>query len=248
MGTVPKPANLASYALSGEDMPLKLLYVPVGVAVQHRWDRNYRIHDLPSVKSSIRTYGYRAPAIFDDALNDGEGGIAGGNGRTTALEEMKAAGEALPLYMKEKDGEWYFPIVFGIASPSLALAEAFAIDDNNTGMGAIPPDELKRIWKQDGYLQVLSDLQDQNSLPVTISQGQLEKWLQEASPAPEPEKVEPGKVANDIKRTKPASAWIVLPVAAIPSLEDAIAATALQHDRGAAMQQILDFYLSHHGA
>ncbi len=35
MGTVPKPTNLASYALSGEDMPLKLLYVPIFSTTYH---------------------------------------------------------------------------------------------------------------------------------------------------------------------------------------------------------------------
>jgi hypothetical protein len=93
----------------------------VGLALEKRWDRNFRVHDIPGTKRSIRKHGFRNPAIFDDVLNDGEGGISAGNGRTQALVEMRDAAEDLPQYLREAEGEWYFPMIFGVASATLAI-------------------------------------------------------------------------------------------------------------------------------
>ena len=228
------------------DGPLKILYVPVGLALEKRWDRNFRVHDIPGTKRSIRKHGFRNPAIFDDVLNDGAGGISAGNGRTQALVEMRDAAEDLPQYLREAAGEWYFPMIFGVASATLAMAEASAIDDNNTALGVIPAEEAKKIWQPEGYLTVLRDLEAQNQLPTTVSPEQLSKWLAAATP-PEPQEVSPEVVAEALKKARPAIARIAVYGADIALIEQALAATGKQHDRAAALGEICQHFLSVHG-
>lgn len=230
---------------TGIDGPLNLRYVAVSLAISRRWERNFRVHDLPKIKESIRRQGFRNPAIFDDTLNEGEGGIAAGNGRVQALSEMKAAGEPAPDYIIEQQGEWYFPVIFGVASETLAQAEAYAIDDNNTGMSVLPADEVKKIWGE-GYLQVLQDLQAEDQLPVTVRPEQLQKWI-DASQPKEPQDADPEMTAEKLLNSRPSMARFAIKSEDIPTLESAIAATGKQHDRSLALKEICEFYLSVHG-
>lgn len=112
--------------------PLRITYARLRDAVL--WDANPKRHDMGGLVQSIRVHGFRDAPILDAAL----GAIVAGNGRTTALQEMRAAGRQpedehwppLGVVVDPEDGEWWVPFQTGIDSPTAEQAESFGLDHN----------------------------------------------------------------------------------------------------------------------
>lgn len=147
--------------LIGEKL-LRIEYIPITQAA--RWDRNPKRHDLPALIASIRRYGFRDAPIYDSTLS----ALVAGNGRATAVESMWNSGETPPAGVAtDPDGTWYIPVQFGNDAPSVAVAEAFAIDHNNltvSGSGLDPA----ALWDAAGYADVIRALADGCELPETV--------------------------------------------------------------------------------
>jgi len=161
-----------SVPIQGDDL-LRIIYIRVKDGV--KWDENPKKHDIPKLIQSIIRHGFRDAPIWDDQLNKGKGGIAGGNGRLHSLLEMEADPEIeLPRGIAlSDDGSWAFPLQIGVNADSEAEAIAFAIDHNQlTMMGAgLPYPTMMQIW-DDGILKQLTA--KGAVLPVSIDKEMLE--------------------------------------------------------------------------
>lgn len=69
---------------------LELRYVPLAQA--QLWDANPKRHDLDALIRSIEQHGFGDPPKFDSKLD----GLVYGNGRTEALQTMRAIGQNPP--------------------------------------------------------------------------------------------------------------------------------------------------------
>ena len=146
------------------DERLRLEYV--ALATVALWDRNPKLHDVGGIIESIERYGFKDPPKFEPHLNDGEGGLAEGNGRAICLQMMKAEGREPPRGVLIVDGDWTVPILFGVDAESEQAAAAYAIDHNNLTLsgGDFDGFEMARLW-DDSYTEMLTGVED---LPVTV--------------------------------------------------------------------------------
>ena len=69
---------------------LELRYVPLPLA--RRWDANPKLHNIGALIRSIELHGFGDPPKYDAALE----ALVYGNGRTEALELMRAEGKEPP--------------------------------------------------------------------------------------------------------------------------------------------------------
>jgi len=160
---------------------LELRYIPLPQA--KRWDENPKRHDISALVKSIETYGFGDPPKFDAKL----GGLVYGNGRTEALETMRAAGKTPPRGIALlENGEWAVPVIFGVDAMSKAAAVAFAVDHNNlTLLGSeFKFTDLVRLWDEEGLQRVLADVPDASELLVSFSSEDVDALL--AGPSFEP--------------------------------------------------------------
>jgi hypothetical protein len=156
------------------DDRLTLQYIPLAQA--RRWDQNPKRHDLDALARSIETHGYGDPAKFDSTL----GALVYGNGRTEALERMRAAGKEPPRGIGvTEDGDWAVPVIFGCDAASKAAAVAFAIDHNNLTMlgGGLSVEDVLQIWDEESLVRVLGDLPDAGALLASLGQDDVDALL-----------------------------------------------------------------------
>lgn len=120
--------------------------IPIWVRVQDAamllWRDNPKLHDLGMLSESVVTHGYKSPARFSPHLyRMGQpfedkvalGALETGNGRTEAISMMERGGDVdLPrgLGKDGSTGEWYMMIFIGTDAVSMAMAQAYAVDDN----------------------------------------------------------------------------------------------------------------------
>mgnify|MGYP001568894809 FL=1 len=97
--------------------------------LQH-WPRNPKDHDLGAINSSYRRFGYVSPILMDETT----GRIVAGHGRIEELARMQAAGEPAPDRVLVEDGEWFVPVIRGIAFADEHEAEAYLMADNQLTM------------------------------------------------------------------------------------------------------------------
>jgi hypothetical protein len=160
---------------------LTLEYIPLAQA--RRWDANPKKHAIDALIRSITTHGYGDPAKFDATL----GALVYGNGRTEALERMRAAGKEPPRGIGvTEDGDWAVPVVFGVDAASKAAAVAFAIDHNNLTLlgGGLAVEDLLQIWDETALQRVLGDLPDAGALLASLNQEDLDALLRGPDFAP----------------------------------------------------------------
>lgn len=122
--------------MSAPEGPLRIEYVRLDDVV--RYERNAKRHDIGGMIQSIRTHGFRDASILDGTL----GAVAAGNGRLTALLELRAIGPdgtdaAWPPegVVEDPDGAWWVPLQVGIDAPDVATAEGFMLDHNILTLG-----------------------------------------------------------------------------------------------------------------
>lgn len=232
--------------LSYESGILQIIYVPLAIA--RRWDRNFKVHDIPTLKASIVMHGFRDPIEYDAALNDGEGGIVSGEGRLEALGQLYDEAIQTPKYLLDaQDGSWLVPIVFGADSDSQQAAEAYGIDANSTVVRVLSEEESSKIWKREGYLALLKDLTEHGQRPATVSSEQLNRWLAESSPiaqtAPDVD-----ETRDRLKAKREPIVKVLILAKDLPLLEEAIAATGHVNNRALALEEIAKAYLEQKAA
>ncbi|MGL5061301.1 MAG: hypothetical protein ACRC62_15110, partial [Microcoleus sp.] len=156
---------------------IELRYMPVSEAVL--FDRNPKKHDIAKIAESIARYGMRNPPIWDVTLNDGEGGIVAGNGRTETLRSMELQKQPVPRGIAiDEQGRWCMPIIFGCNAVSEFEAIAYAIDDNNLTMaGDFSDFDIAKLWEREGYLELLTSIADEEVLPVTVDADAIASLL-----------------------------------------------------------------------
>lgn len=153
---------------------LELRYIPLTQAC--RWDANPKRHDLPALIRSIETHGFGDPPKFDATL----GALVYGNGRSEALERMRAEGKAPPRGIALlESGEWAVPVIFGIDAKSRAAAVAFAIDHNNLTLlgGGLGFTDLLAIWDEKGLQKVLADVPDTSKFLASLDSQDLDALI-----------------------------------------------------------------------
>jgi hypothetical protein len=148
---------------------LEIRYVPLTAA--RRWERNPKLHNLDEIIAAIQKYGFQDPPAWDATLNNGEGGLKHGNGRTEALEVMFNRQMPVPDGIVEQDGEWTMPIVFGNDLPNENVAMAYAIDHNNLTLlgGSLSPMQASKMYDQRDYAALSAELIRIKAEPVTVS-------------------------------------------------------------------------------
>lgn len=103
----------------------QIKYLPLSEI--EKWPRNPKKHDLPTIKDSIRRFGFVELPVRDEK----SGRLVAGHGRQEALSEMHAQGEEPPANVRvREDGEWLVPILCGISFKDDREAEAYIIASN----------------------------------------------------------------------------------------------------------------------
>ena len=90
------------------------------------YDKNPKLHDISRIVRSIKRFGYVSPVIIDSRSLT----LVSGYGRIKALIQMREQGEAHPVNVHVKDGEWMVPAVIGNIFRSDIEAHAYIIADN----------------------------------------------------------------------------------------------------------------------
>jgi hypothetical protein len=103
---------------------ISVRYIPLNTLTA--WDRNPKLHDLEQIQESIRRFGFVLPLVEDATTRR----LVAGHGRREALLAMKKNGEPLPARIKERDGDWLVPVLFGVSFENEQEAEAYLLADN----------------------------------------------------------------------------------------------------------------------
>ncbi|MCL4296177.1 MAG: hypothetical protein KJ077_10635 [Anaerolineae bacterium] len=168
---------MAKVKLKPDQVLLELKYVPLTTALQWEWERNPKKHDIPKLAEAITKNGFQVPPKFDATLNDGQGGLVFGNGRTHALKFLKDQNAPLPSGIDvTEDGDWAIPVLFGVDQASQTAAVTFAIDHNNLTMagGDFTAIYMTQMWDEAAYVQLLKEQNAEGWLPVTVDAIDLE--------------------------------------------------------------------------
>jgi hypothetical protein len=168
--------------LSGDR--LQIIYLSLDWVIANRkklpWLKNAKKHDVGGIWESIKKYGFIDAAKFEPKLNGGAGGIVYGNGRfeclLSILIEEREKGNRRPKGIPiSASGDWAIPITVGVDQDSEAMAIALGIDHNNLTLsgGDAGLTELAAIWRQDELIALLSEIADEDVMPVTMDEDAL---------------------------------------------------------------------------
>jgi hypothetical protein len=153
---------------------LELRYIPLAQA--RRWDANPKRHDFDALIRSIETHGFGDPPKFDATL----GALTYGNGRSEALERMRAAGKKPPRGIGVlDDGEWAVPVIFGVDAERHAAAVALAVDHNNLTLagGSLQVEDVLGIWDEGALQRLLEETPDAGALLASMTRDDLDALL-----------------------------------------------------------------------
>lgn len=156
-------------------------------------EKNPKMHDLGAVMESIQKYGFKDPPKWEPALNDGEGGIVEGNGRTEALLEMWEAEMVPPRGIVEDSDtliddrpEWMIPVLFGVDAADEFEALSYSLDHNILTMkgGDFELSDIVRMYDRDEFVDIATLLADRGQLPVSIDGDDVDylKLLRDKEP------------------------------------------------------------------
>jgi ParB-like chromosome segregation protein Spo0J len=121
---------------------MRIEYMALTELAALRHSRNPKDHDIGALAKAINRFGYVAPVTVDERT----GLMVAGHGRIDTLTQMKAQGRKAPARIEARDGEWYVPVVRGIAFNSDAEVEAYLIADNRlTELGGWHNSELATL-------------------------------------------------------------------------------------------------------
>jgi len=134
---------------------LRIETMAVADCVSRFEPRNARVHDLPTIKASIRESGFVSPPM----LNEATGRFVFGHGRLQALYEMEQASESLPSRVTDKGGQWRVPVLRGLSFDSQRDALRYLVADNRTPEFA--------SWELPDLGEILVELRDADKLVGT---------------------------------------------------------------------------------
>lgn len=118
---------------------MKIRHVPLEQVL--RAATNAKLHDLPALEASIRSFGFLVPLVVDDRT----GMLLAGHGRLEVLRRMHADGEPAPDGVQARGEEWRVPVVDGTATTDDRHAAALAVALNRIeAAGGWDPAELYR--------------------------------------------------------------------------------------------------------
>ncbi len=165
--------------------PQRLIWLLVRDAFDLLWVDNPKLHNVGALVSSIKKYGFKPPPQYDGALE----AIVDGNGRTEALAWMESQGEQLPdgLALHEPTGRWAMPVLVGNDAKSIEFAKAYALDANNLALdgGDFTVWDKARMWDAE-YTTVLTELAQQDALPLSVDGDDLDVLLRDVGALSEP--------------------------------------------------------------
>jgi len=98
----------------------------VSLSDLREWPGNPKLHDFDAIDRSIERFGFVQPLLIDER----SGKMVAGHGRLATLMQMRDAGRPAPARIELRDGEWYVPVIRGIAFNSEAEAQAYLLADN----------------------------------------------------------------------------------------------------------------------
>jgi len=156
-----KPAKSAPRANT-----LRIQYMPLSEIA--KWPRNPKEHDLGELGKSFARFGFINPLILDEDTQR----LVAGHGRLAELEALKASGANVPLRLREKNGEWYVPVVRGVHFGSERDANAYLLADNQL--------TIRGGWKEDELAACLKALEQLDG--TGFSQKDLAKLLKGLEP------------------------------------------------------------------
>lgn len=149
---------------------MEVRYIPL--AQVRKWNRNPKKHDLGAIAQSITQHGFKDPPKFEPRLNDGQGGLAEGNGRDEVLTAMQRSDPEHPPrgILLDPQGEWLIPVLFGVDASSQQAAEAYAVDHNNLTLmgGDLTLLDIAKIWDLEQYNELLRDLAAQGATMASV--------------------------------------------------------------------------------
>ena len=139
-----RKSNLVLKKISNQ-YQLRVEYLPLSALKPAR--RNPKRHQIEAVLASMGRFGYVSPMIVDDRT----GRLVVGHGRLESLRKAKAEGKEPPDRIRVQNGEWFVPVVLGVAFANDREAEAYLLADNQTTiLGGWDDGELKRIIEELG--------------------------------------------------------------------------------------------------
>jgi DNA modification methylase len=211
--------------LSGDR--LQIIHLSLDWVIANRkklpWLKNAKKHDIGGIWESITKYGFQDSAKWDRSLNGGNGGIVYGNGRheclLSILIEARQKGEQPPKGIPiAASGDWAIPITVGVDQDSEAMAIALGIDHNNLTYSASDTGltEMVAMWRQDELIALLSEIADENVMPVTLDEDALASLilgLEQAGGSIEEDEEDLEKLLDDAEgdgyegRVKPGEIW-----------------------------------------
>ena len=162
--------------MSEKPEKLSLEYRPLGGLTIA--PRNPKRHEIEEIKASFRRWGCANVVAI---INETTGKMVVGHGRRETLIEMKEAGEPAPKRIQVRKGEWFVPVLRGVAFATDAEAEAYLLADNRlTEIGGYD-DELRA--KMIAELNVAAD----GLKGVGYDEEEIARLIAQASGGPSPE-------------------------------------------------------------
>ena len=106
------------------DESIRIEYLPLSALLKA--PRNPKDHDIRLLHDSFSRFGFVEPI----AINETTGRLVAGHGRLEALQEAKAEGDLPPKRIEVRDGDWFVPVLRGIAFDNDEEAEAYLVVSN----------------------------------------------------------------------------------------------------------------------
>lgn len=122
---------------------LQIRMFPVGQVA--RWEKNPKAHDLEALIASMQRFGF----VNVPARDATTGRLYAGHGRDEALMLMKTRGLPPPKNIIVYRGDWYMPVLTGVAFENEKAAEQYLVADNRLSeKGGWETDKLLAILKE----------------------------------------------------------------------------------------------------
>lgn len=199
---------------AGDEITVR--YVSLGMLRQYYLVNNPKLHSIESIVRAFQIHGFRDPIEFDPNLNAGEGGVVAGNGRLEALATMFDRGDPIPRGIKPVENDWLVPLQLGVAAGSEAAAMAYALDSNNLGLvgAGFTTTEIAKLWDEDGYVDILKALSEQDVLPVSVdSHKEIRKVIGAAKARETREAGNDYELFTDEEKIEPVVNLTIIPLA-----------------------------------
>jgi hypothetical protein len=146
------------------EAPQEIRLEYVALAELKRWPKNAKDHDLPEINAFYDRFGYVMP-MLEDARS---GKLVAGHGRLEMLEVKQAGGEPPPDRIIARDGDWWVPVIRGVAFKSDKEAAAYLLADN-------------KISERGGWdADLLAEFMKENDIAaggIGFSQNEIDKMI-----------------------------------------------------------------------